>query len=402
LENIMITDHNLTELNAIVSQHFVIEEITYGTEKQPFVVHYRGDLKDSDSQAAFTHLEEALAGQKLLPMLRKESDKVDLFLVPKIEKKKKLNPRLNLVFFLLTLLSVLFTGGLYGFEGDLPKSAWETVWVLIKNGWPFAVTLLTILGAHEFGHYFAGRKHGVQVTLPYFIPFPFSMFGTMGAFINMRSLPKNRRALFDLAVAGPLSGFIVSVIALIIGLNLSEIDPLPLSVASGTGLQMEGNSLIYLLLKYIIFGKLLPDPGNLSGISQVLYWVRYFFTGKPFPWGATDVMLHPIAWAGWAGLFVTGINLIPAGQLDGGHIFYTLFGKKNAKRLFPFIVGALVILGFFSNVWWLWAGLILFFGRFYAEPLDQITELDKKRRIIGYVALAVFVLTFIPVPITIV
>lgn len=398
----MITDHNLTELNAIVSQHFTIEEITYGTEKQPFVVHYRGDLKDSDSQIAFNHLEEALADQKLLPMIRKENDKIDLFLVPKMENKKKLNPRLNLVLFLLTLLSVLFTGGLYGFEGDLPQGTWETIWALINSGWPFAVTLLVILGAHEFGHYFAGKKHGVQVTLPYFIPFPFSLFGTMGAFINMRSLPKNRRALFDLAVTGPLSGFVVSIVALIIGLNLSETSQLPLSIESGTGLQMEGNSLLYLLLKYVTFGKLLPDPGNMSGISLAVYWVRYFFTGKPFPWGASDVMLHPIAWAGWAGLFVTGINLIPAGQLDGGHIFYTLFGKKNAKRLFPFIVGALVILGFFSNVWWLWAGLIFFFGRFYAEPLDQITELDKKRRIIGYIALAVFVLTFIPVPITIV
>ena len=309
---------------------------------------------------------------------------------------------MNLVLFLLTLLSVLFTGGLYGFEGDLPQGTWETIWALINSGWPFAVTLLVILGAHEFGHYFAGKKHGVQVTLPYFIPFPFSLFGTMGAFINMRSLPKNRRALFDLAVTGPLSGFVVSIVALIIGLNLSETSQLPLSIESGTGLQMEGNSLLYLLLKYVTFGKLLPDPGNMSGISLAVYWVRYFFTGKPFPWGASDVMLHPIAWAGWAGLFVTGINLIPAGQLDGGHIFYTLFGKKNAKRLFPFIVGALVILGFFSNVWWLWAGLIFFFGRFYAEPLDQITELDKKRRIIGYIALAVFVLTFIPVPITIV
>ena len=398
----MITDHNLTELNAIVSQHFTIEEITYGTEKQPFVVHYRGDLKDSESQIAFNHLEEALADQKLLPMIRKENDKIDLFLVPKMENKKKLNPRLNLVLFLLTLLSVLFTGGLYGFEGDLPQGTWETIWALINSGWPFAVTLLVILGAHEFGHYFAGKKHGVQVTLPYFIPFPFSLFGTMGAFINMRSLPKNRRALFDLAVTGPLSGFVVSIVALIIGLNLSETSQLPLSIESGTGLQMEGNSLLYLLLKYVTFGKLLPDPGNMSGISLAVYWVRYFFTGKPFPWGASDVMLHPIAWAGWAGLFVTGINLIPAGQLDGGHIFYTLFGKKNAKRLFPFIVGALVILGFFSNVWWLWAGLIFFFGRFYAEPLDQITELDKKRRIIGYIALAVFVLTFIPVPITIV
>jgi len=165
---------------------------------------------------------------------------------------------------------------------------------------------------------------------------------------------------------------------------------------------MEGNSLLYLLLKFITFGKLLPQPQNLSGLALLVYWVRYFFTGQPFPWGATDVMLHPVAWAGWAGMFVTGINLIPAGQLDGGHIFYTLFGEKTAKRIFPIIIISLILLGFFSNVWWLWAVLIFMFGQRHAEPLDQITELDNKRKVLGYLAIAVFLLTFIPVPITIV
>ena len=308
---------------------------------------------------------------------------------------------MNLVLFILTLVSVLVTGGLYGYEGTLPQDTGAALLELIKNGWPFAVTLLAILGAHEFGHYFAGRKHGVQVTLPYFIPMPLSLFGTMGAFINMRSIPKNKRALFDLAVAGPLSGFVLSVIALIIGLNLSEVSQLPASAAAGTGLQMEGNSLLYLLLKYLTFGKLLPEPPNMNNLAMVIYWTRYFFTGQPFPWGATDVMLHPVAWAGWAGLFVTGINLLPAGQLDGGHIFSALFGEKVTRTLFPFLIAGMVILGFFSNIWWMWAVLLLFFGRYYAEPLDQVTELDKKRKIIGYIALAVFILTFIPAPITV-
>jgi membrane-associated protease RseP (regulator of RpoE activity) len=217
----------------------------------------------------------------------------------------------------------------------------------------------------------------------------------------MRSLPKNRRALFDLAIAGPLSGFVVSVIALIIGLNLSTISQLPASAAAGSGLQMEGNSLLYLLMKYLTFGKLLPQPAGITGIALLIYWVRYFFTGQPFPWGALDVMLHPVAWAGWAGLFVTGINLLPAGQLDGGHIFSTLFGEKTARTIFPFLVAGLVILGFFSNVWWIWAALLMIFGRHYAQPFDQVSELDAKRKWLGYLALLIFVLTFIPVPITI-
>lgn len=398
----MITDHNLSKLDEIISQYFTVEETTYGSPKQPFVVRYRGSLKNKDSQAAHDQISNALLDQKLLVMMRREDGFVNLFLVPEIEKKKALNPRLNLILFILTLLSVLFTGGLYGFEGELPQDTLQLIWSLIKSGWPFALTLLTILGAHEFGHYFAGRKHGVQVTLPYFIPFPLSLFGTMGAFINMRSLPKNKRALFDLAIAGPLSGFILSIIALVIGLNLSEVSQLPLAAAEGSTLQMEGSSVIYLALKYMVFGKLLPEPANLSGLNTLAYWGRYFFTGQPFPWGALDVMLHPVAWAGWAGLFVTGINLIPAGQLDGGHIFQTLFGTQTAKRMFPFVIGGLVILGFFSNVWWVWAALLFFMGRRYAQPLDQITELDSKRKMLGYLAIVIFLLTFIPVPITLV
>ena len=398
----MITDHNLAELDKIVEKYFQVEEITYGGPKQPFVTRYRGSLMNNDSQATYDQIANALLEYKLVPMMRREDGVVNLYLVPDMAKKKTLNPRMNLILFILTLLSVLFTGGLYGFEGEAPQDTLQFIWELIKGGWPFAVTLLTILGAHEFGHYFAGKKHGVQVTLPYFIPFPMSLFGTMGAFINMRSLPKNKRALFDLAVAGPLSGFVLSIIALLIGLNLSEISPLPLAAGETASIQMEGSSLIYLLMKYLVFGKFLPQPDGLSGISTLVYWVRYFFTGQPFPWGAMDVMLHPVAWAGWAGLFVTGINLIPAGQLDGGHIFSTLFGVKTATKVYPIVIGCLVALGFFSSVWWVWAALLFFMGRRYAQPLDQITELDKNRKILGYVALAVFVLTFIPVPITLV
>jgi membrane-associated protease RseP (regulator of RpoE activity) len=396
----MITDHNLAEMDALIGQFFKIEDITYGRPKQPFVVRYRGTLISSDSAAGFDQIAKALTPHKLVPLVRKEEGSQVLFLMPEPEAKRKLNPRLNLALFVLTLISVLLTGGLYSTQGELPANTWQTIVTLIKNGWPFAVSLLAILGTHEFGHYFAGRRNGVKVTLPYFIPFPFSPFGTMGAFINMRSVPKNRRALFDLAVTGPLSGLLVSIVVLLIGLGLSRLDQLPLAIPAKGSYQMEGNSLLYLFLKFISFGKLLPEPQNIGGFSLLVYWVRYFFSGLPFPWGATDVMLHPVAWAGWAGLLVTGINLIPAGQLDGGHIFYTLMGKQVADRVFPLIVGLMAVMGFFWNGWWLWAALIFFLGRRHAEPLDQITELDKKRKILGFTALIVFLLVFVPVPLT--
>lgn len=396
----MITDHDLTVVDHIASQYFRIESITYGEPKQPYIVRYQGHMIADEIHLGFDGLMNKLDPLGLIPLLRKEQGIINLYIAQKIEHKKKLNPHLNLILFILTLISVLITGGLYGFQNEISGSTWQILIQLAKNGWPFALSLLAILSAHEFGHYFAGRRNKVQVTLPYFVPFPLSFFGTMGAFINMRSIPKNRRALFDLAVTGPLCGLIVTIVVMLIGLNLSELSNLPPSAPSAAGLQMEGNSLLYLLLKYLTFGKLLPEPTGFSGFPLFIYWVRYFFTGQPFPWGALDVMLHPVAWAGWAGMLVTGINLIPAGQLDGGHIFYALFGKKMAERLFPFIVGGLGLMGLFWSGWWMWAILVFLLGRRHAEPLDQITELDRKRKWLGYIALLIFILTFIPVPIT--
>jgi membrane-associated protease RseP (regulator of RpoE activity) len=137
-------------------------------------------------------------------------------------------------------------------------------------------------------------------------------------------------------------------------------------------------------------------------VAPVLFWLKYFFTGKPFPLGGLDVMIHPVAWAGWAGLLVTSLNLIPAGQLDGGHIFHLLFGTKWSRRILPLILIALAGLGFVWSGWWLWAGLIFLFGRIYAEPLDQITELGTSRKILGVIALIIFILTFIPIPLVVI
>ncbi len=389
-------------LEELVARFFLVEERVIGGEKQRFILRLSGHLKDADSARAYDQLAAEIKPLGLIPRFYTESGKHVIILMKSMPQLRPLNPYVNLVLFILTLLSVLFTGGLYSLQSELPADTTKAVLLILSQGWPFAVAMLSILAVHEFGHYFAGRRNGVQVTLPYFIPFPLSAFGTLGAFINMRSLPKNKRALFDLAVTGPLSGFIVSVIVLIIGLNLSTLNQLPLSPAQGVGLQMEGNSLLYLALKFLVFGKLLPNPSGLKGISQVIYWLQYFFTGRPFPWGSLDVSLHPVAWAGWAGLFVTTINLIPAGQLDGGHIFSSLFGKESTRHIFPYILAGLVMMGFFWNVWWVWAVLIFLMSRFYAEPLDQITQLDVKRKQLGWLALLIFVITFIPVPLNIV
>ena len=397
----MTTSMDNSQLTSLISQYFSISQTVIAGADERFLVRFTGSLINNNSEEGFAQITNALNPFGILAAIRPLDQQQELILFSDLEQRRKPNPFLYITMFIVTLLSVLFTGGLYAFQGELPKSTFQVMLSLLRSGWPFAVALLSILAAHEFGHYFAGKRHGVNVTLPLFIPFPFSTFGTMGAFINMRSIPKNRKQLFDLAVAGPLSGLVVSIIVLFIGMQLSELSTIPLASPEFVGLQMEGNSILYLLIKYLSFGMLLPQPVGLSGIPLLLFWSRFFFTGMPFPYGALDVMLHPVAWAGWAGLFVTTINLIPAGQLDGGHIFQSVFGAKAMRYFYPIVLAALVIFGFFWAGWWTWAAILFFFGQRHAEPLDQVTKLDLKRRWLGALMILVFLITFIPVPITI-
>ncbi len=401
LTSIMTNTLDHIQLTSIISPFFIIESTELEGTEDNRRVRFVGHLNGNESEDTFNLLLRALEPHNYLAAVRPLNNKQELILFPNPTKKKKAQPALHIAMFMLTLVSVLFTGGLYAYQGTLPDTFFPMVFALFNAGWPFALALLAILAAHEFGHYFAGRKHGVDVTLPFFIPFPFSTFGTMGAFINMRSIPKNKKQLFDLSVTGPLSGLILSIIVLFIGMQLSELNSIPLMDQNTTGLQMEGNSILYLLIKYISFGKLLPNPPQMEGAALLIFWARYFFTGLPFPWGAEDVMLHPVAWAGWAGLFVTTINLIPVGQLDGGHIFQTVFGTKALRFSFPLILAALIIFGFFWAGWWTWAAILFFFGQRLAEPLDQISPLDPGRRWLGLFMVIIFLITFIPVPITI-
>jgi membrane-associated protease RseP (regulator of RpoE activity) len=293
---------------------------------------------------------------------------------------------------------VLLAGALYDYAGPESNDFLVIAKYLLLNlwrGWPFAVSLLAILLAHEFGHYLAARYHRSAVSLPYFIPFPISLFGTMGAFIQLKSPPKNRNVLLDIGAAGPYAGLIIAIPVLIYGLVTSELHNLPDVFQQGQ--VFEGNSIFYLGIKYAVFGELLPKPESFYGLSTMIYWLKYFFTGTPLPTGGIDVTLNQVAWAGWAGLLVTALNLIPAGQLDGGHLLYVLFGR-NAKKLLPVILGILVLLGFVWSGWWLWAFLILILGRVHAEPLDQITPIDQRRKAIAIIGLVLFVLLFMPVP----
>ena len=378
-------------ITSLVSRIFRIEDVTSLDPQKGMYLRYRGQLLDEDTAQAYDKLAESLLRHNFIPIFRIEDGTQVIYIAPKQPDPKPDKVSTNIILFVLTVFSVMLAGvnvpeeylndfGTY-FSYSLAH---------IYTGWPFALSLLGILLAHELGHYFMSRYHKTPATLPYFIPFPFSPLGTMGAAIIMRAIPKNRRVLFDIGVAGPIAGLVVAIPVLFYGLSLSTtgtIDPNPNGF-------MEGNSLLYLLAKYITFGQLLPAPLEPQGI---LYWLQYYFTGGPIPFGGLDVFIHPVAFAGWAGILVTALNLIPLGTLDGGHIIYSLFGDK-ARKAFPFIVGLMFIMGFFWSGWWLWAMLLFWLGRVNAQPLDQITELDQTRKLIAYAMIVVFILVFMPVP----
>jgi membrane-associated protease RseP (regulator of RpoE activity) len=223
----------------------------------------------------------------------------------------------------------------------------------------------------------------------------------------MRGIPKNKRVLFDVGVAGPLAGLVLAIPVLFLGLSLSNLGPIG-HAAPGTFGFLEGNSLFYLFSKYVVFGKLLPEPVSLGGLSPAMYWLRFFLTGHPIPFNGIDVQLHNVALAGWAGLLVTALNLLPVGTLDGGHVAYGLFGEK-ARRIFPVAIGALLALSFlpslltlslgaFNFSWLLWVFILFWLGNVRTQPLDDITPLDGKRRALGFFMLLVFVLLFTPIP----
>jgi membrane-associated protease RseP (regulator of RpoE activity) len=231
----------------------------------------------------------------------------------------------------------------------------------------YSFAIMSILLSHEMGHYVMCRRHKIPATLPYFIPMPFSPFGTWGAVIAMRQTIPNRRALFDVGVAGPLAGLILAIPAIVIGLHHSTIiNPDTL----GEGSISMGEPLVFQFIRYLVLGPL-PD-------------------GK-------DVLIHPLAYAGWVGLFVTALNLLPVGQLDGGHIAYALFGEKS-KYVFIVAIGIFAVSAFYFPGWILMLILLVFFFFKHPPPVDNVTMLDNRRKALGIFMFVVFIVSFTPVP----
>ena len=296
--------------------------------------------------------------------------------------------------FLLTLLTTTMAGAQVSPEvqfipvGDL---SWRTLFRLdvLVHGLPFSLSLLGILGIHEMGHFMASRAWRVRATLPYFIPFPMSIIGTLGAVIRIRSRIPNRRALIDIGAAGPVAGFVVAVAALSYGLAHAQV----VSVADFAG-----------------------ESAMVFGDSLLTSWLQSWIVG-PLPPGH-DVMLHPVGFAGWLGLFVTVLNLLPVGQFDGGHIIFAVLGRHHNSVSQATVIGLILfwavgpgytwmgsetpLSDWIASRWpgWLvWAALALFLGRRHPSPVDPHTTLDASRKCLGILSLIIFILCFIPRPI---
>ena len=258
--------------------------------------------------------------------------------------------------FILTVCSTYYAG-IRGFSPYFGSS----------RGLVYSFAVMAILLSHEMGHYLMSRKYGVPATLPYFIPFPLSPFGTLGAVIRMSGVIRDKKTLFDIGIAGPLCGFILAVPCVFIGAKLS----VPMKVPAAGDALIMGEPLLLKLAEWVMVGNL--------------------------PTGF-DLLIHPIGYAGWVGLFITALNLLPIGQLDGGHILYGVFGEKS-RAISRALIPLLMLLAIFYNVgWFVLVALLLIFGIGHPHPLDAETPLDGKRRVLAIVMLFVFAVSFVPAP----
>jgi membrane-associated protease RseP (regulator of RpoE activity) len=278
---------------------------------------------------------------------------------------------LHVLLFAVTLVTTTLVGGVA--FGDLPPGFKPTSFAellfhpaVLRAGFAFSVPLLVILLAHEMGHYIACRYHRLDATLPFFLPVPFGI-GTLGAFIRIRTPLLNKRELFDVGASGPLAGFVVALPVLFAGIALSH----PVAELPKGGVMIFGEPLAFKALAWLVHPEV--PPGG-------------------------DLLLHPVGFAAWFGLLVTALNLLPFGQLDGGHITYALFGPWQRRIAWP-LLAVLAVLGFWWTGWWFWAVIALVMRVRHPWIPDEAAMLDPRRRLLGFLCIVVFVLCFTPEPI---
>jgi len=295
----------------------------------------------------------------------------------------------------LLFIATVFTTCVAGMQWQ-NRSPFDLSYLAI--GLPYAASILSILTAHEFGHYFAAKYHRVSSTLPFYIPVPsflLNPFGTMGAVIRIRSKIPTHKALFDIGIAGPLAGLVVTVVVLIYGI-----------------LTLPGKEFLYSIHPEYQKLQSIPTYGLTLGHSVLFWSISHFVAGYKFFPPMNELYHYPFLCAAWFGFFITAMNLIPVGQLDGGHILYSLIGRKQGIIARIFLVALVLVglsgflpmlgisqLGSFSTTSWLiWAAILFFLIRADHPPIYDTEPLDNNRRLLGWITFGLFFLIFIPMP----
>ena len=324
-------------------------------------------IDEQTLQEKFESLRVSLSEKGYIPMIRFEHGEHILYIVKKPQTKKKKSIWINIVLLIATFFTTTLAGSLQWV--DIYQVDWINMFA-VSYLWQgfiyFSVPLLLILGVHEMGHYYASKKHHVDASLPYFIPLPPPfILGTFGALISTHEPIPDRKSLLDIGVSGPLCGFLVAIPVTILGFFLMQQNPI-----------------------------LLPSTGaNMTLLPPLLLqWIGSLFTVPE------TAIIHPTLFAGWVGIFLTAVNLLPAGQLDGGHVARAILKEKH-KYVSWIVIFVLAGLSFFYTGWLIFAILILLFiGTQHQPPLNEITPLDTKRKLLGLLILIVFILSFAPIP----
>ncbi len=370
---LQLTFEEIELLKKKVGEHFPF----YDFRIQDNVCVFFCNVDTKSLEQDFNSLRKSLSEQGFIPFLRKEHGEY-LFYVTKKPKQIQKPIWINLVLLIATIITTILTGSLLDINMQSIVTYQDIQSLpgilmlfepqhLINGALLFSLPLMSILFIHEMGHYFISKKHQLTTSLPFFIPIPPILpgfnIGTFGALISSSDPMPNKKALFDVGIAGPLAGFLIAIPVTIIGLITSEITPIS---SVGQGETILGSSLLFMLLANIFSN---VQPGF-----------------------AVD--LNPIALAGWIGLLITSINLLPAGQLDGGHIFRAVLGEKQKYAAWIAIV-VMIFTG-----WIFFAILVMFLiGTMHPPPLNDTSEIDTKRKLFFIVAVSILLLCFIPDPI---
>ena len=358
------TEEEIEHLKSMISRYFPVYNVSISYDAMVF----KCEVDEKNLDRDFDELRIDMRDAGYVPLIRIVQGEYVIF-IKRFPKQKYRSTGLNMAMFILTILTTSLAGMLQWASyahPELSSIGWKellTLDNLIYGEIFFSIPLLTILGVHEMGHYLMAKKRRVRASLPFFIPF-LPPLGTMGAFISIREPIPDRKSLLDIGIAGPIAGFIVAIPVTLGGLYLGSLNPQPIPTSSNSGAVAIGLPLIYQFIALFM-----PVEG----------------------------IMHPLAFAGWVGFLVTAINLLPAGQLDGGHIARALFGDSEKYVSYGAII-FLFILGLEYPGWMIFAFLIIFLGVHHAPPLNDISKLKPDRKAIGAFGIVLLIICFVPVP----